>query len=75
MRKICEILKSFFCNSEGKFNPPYFWVSLLLLLAVINFVMKMTGIDIISDTLLISIQGFVLGWLGVYNWGKKRNGM
>jgi hypothetical protein len=67
-----KILKSFFCNSDGKFNPPYFWVTILLLFAVINFVLKMIGINIISDTLLISTQGFVLGWLGVYNWGKKR---
>ncbi len=67
-------IKSFF-YSKGKFQPPYFWCTVLLSLSIITWVLKMFGPEVlsnrISDGFILGVLGFVLGWLATYNWDRK----
>lgn len=66
-----SLLKSFFCNRKGKFNPPYFWITLLMILTITMFVMRFFEKGNFSDTLILGVLGLVVAWCGVYNYGKK----
>lgn len=70
-----KIIKSFFCNHEGKFNPPYFWITVLITLVVAMVIMRMWGNKgDFSDTLILGVLGLVVGWCAVYNTGKMTSG-
>jgi hypothetical protein len=66
-----KIIKSFFCDSEDNFKPPYFWITMLMILLITMITGKIFNFLKISDTLMISTCGFVVAWLGVYNFYKK----
>lgn len=67
-------MKRFFFN-DGKFKPVYFWITTFCFLAAITWGFKIFGSEWISarisDTLLISIMGFIATWVGLYNWDRK----
>ena len=65
-----KILSHFFTR-RGKFTPPYFWVTLFLCLIVVMLIMKLSGSQHISDTLVLGCLGFVAAWLAVYTWYDK----
>jgi hypothetical protein len=69
-----QILKSFF-YSRGKFQPVYFWVTILMSLIVATVVLKLSDCCFrrISDGLVLGLMGMVLGILGVYNWFKAKS--
>jgi hypothetical protein len=68
-----KIIKEFFCDSDGKFQPIYFWTSVCMTLLITTWIMKLdykTKINI-SDTLLLGLLGFVAIWTALYNKQKK----
>lgn len=69
-----NIIKSFF-YSRGKFQPVYFWVTILMGLIVTTVIMKLSDCCFrrISDGLVLGLMGMVLGILGVYNWFKAKS--
>ena len=67
-----SFLKSFF-YSEGKPQPVYFWITLLMILTIVMIIMAMVNRLPISDAVFISILGFVGGWIALYNWDKRKN--
>ena len=69
-----KVLKRMFCNSDGKFQPTYLWVTLLMVLVVTSFIMKLVDASRLSDTAFIGILGFVVAWLSIYNFQKVKNG-
>lgn len=66
-----HILKSLF-YSKNKFSPPYMWVTLMMILFLVTWILKLTLVigARISDTLVIGLAGFIVAWLGIYNWAK-----
>lgn len=65
-----KILKQFFF-SKGNFSPPYFWITVFCLLVVIAVIERLVPyldkrLDL-SDTLLLGMLGFILGWITIYN--------
>lgn len=65
-----KAIKSFFYRGND-FQPPYFWITVLMILVVVSFIMKLLGIGKLSDNLVISAIGFVASWVGLYNWNRK----
>lgn len=65
-----NIIKSFFCKSNGKFQPPYFWITCLMLLVITTFVLRLFSIANIDNSLLLGALGLVVGWCAVYNMGR-----
>jgi uncharacterized membrane protein YhaH (DUF805 family) len=70
-----------FFFSKGKFQPPYFWITLLLLPVVVLLYLKVVEIMVAwikTDVLAVPLEllslvfGFVILWLGVYNWNNIR---
>lgn len=76
MNKIKEIIRSFFHDSDGKFQPVYFWITALMILTVTAFIMRLAGVDHIDNAILLGIMGFVAAWIALYNKqkGGKLNG-
>lgn len=66
-----KILKSFFYSGKD-FQPPYFWITIFCLLAVVTFILKLTGSEHIETGLLMGVLGFIITWCGIYNWNKKK---
>lgn len=70
-------IKPFFF-ADGKFCPPYFWITLLLLY-IIRFLDKRLDVNEmarlkITDSLILGLLAFVFSWLGVYTWYRlKKN--
>lgn len=64
-----NIFKSFFF-SKNKFQPPYFWVSVLTLLVVIMVIMRLFQKGDFDNTLILGVLGLVVGWCAVYNTRK-----
>lgn len=71
-KKIISVFEQFFC-SKGKFSPVYFWATIFIAIIVADAVMKMTACchARISDQLLLGMMGFVMTFLGLYNWTKN----
>jgi membrane-anchored glycerophosphoryl diester phosphodiesterase (GDPDase) len=65
-----NIFKEFFF-SKGKFKPPYFWITVFLFLIVVMFILKLCGVETISDKLILGCLGFVIAWVGIYTWYDK----
>jgi hypothetical protein len=72
-----EIFKSFFYNSDGKFQPIYFYSFIFLLLIIIMITVRLISPlghedkERISDTLLLGMMTYVLALIGLYNFTKK----
>jgi|SRR5271157_569070 len=83
-----KILKEFFYNSKGIFNPVYFWMTVFLSIVAIIMVLEIvyastmiwkgiagSGMSLFPPHLVIGLLGFVATWVGFYNWHKiKTNG-
>jgi hypothetical protein len=65
-----RFIKSFF-YSHGRPAPVYFWATVFCSLAAIMLVLKCAGSKYLSDTLILGIFGFVLGWIALYNYRKN----
>lgn len=63
-------IRTFFYRGKD-FQPPYFWITILMILVITAFIMKLTGATNLSDSFIISIVGFVATWIGLYNWNRK----
>jgi hypothetical protein len=64
------IPKSFF-YAEGEFKPALFWITLFCTCAAIMTIQTTFGFGKVDYITLISIWGFILGWVGVYNLYKN----
>ena len=73
-----------FFYSRGKFNVPFFWITVfcfqvsgivgLKFYAVVHKIKNNTfTTDDLSDTLLIALLGFILTWIALYNNDKNKN--
>lgn len=67
-----KIIKSFFYRGDD-FQPPYFWITLLMLLVVAMMVMRLVGLAQIDNALVIGVLGFVAAWIGFYNFDRIKN--
>lgn len=65
-----KAIKSFFYRGKD-FQPPYFWITILMILVVASFIMKLAGVGKLSDNLIIGAIGFVTAWVALYNWNRK----
>lgn len=61
-----NIIKSFFF-SKDKFCPPYFWVTVLMVIVVTMLTMRVLSIHSFSDVLILGMCGMVVTWCGLYN--------
>jgi hypothetical protein len=73
-----EIIKSFFYNSDGKFQPIYAYSFIFLLLTIIIIVCRLISplghedkIKI-SDTLILGMMTYILALIGLYNYTKSK---
>jgi len=71
---IRKIFLAFF-TSHGELCPPYIWATILMLMLITTWILKLTKIvgTRISDTFLLGAMGFVVAWVGIYSWSKKNN--
>ena len=62
-----------FFMSNGKFCPPYCWITLLMVLLIVTWILKLTTefANRISDAMFLGALGLVAGWLAIYTWYKK----
>lgn len=74
MKKLRAFIKSFFHDSDGKFQPVYFWITAMMLLTIIAYVMRLCGVKHIDNAILLGVLGFVAAWIGLYNMQKKNGG-
>jgi len=68
-----KILKAFFF-SHGKFQPIYFWATIILSLVISGVVIKYCEDEKLTDTLILGLMGFVGVLVGLYNVTKKKEG-
>lgn len=73
MKKIKAIIKSFFHDSDGKFQPVYFWTTAMMILTVTAYIMRLCGVAHIDNAVLLGVLGFVAAWIALYN-NKRKNG-
>ena len=75
-----EIFKSFFYNSDGKFQPVYAYSFIFLILIIIMIIVRLISPlgaadnERISDTLILGMMTYVLALIGLYNLTKNRHG-
>lgn len=80
--KILKGIGKFFCGSDGKFKPPYFWATLLLTLLVVTSVVQLVmtihsyrqgqaELHLSLVPLAGVLAGLAAGMVAVYNQGKK----
>ncbi len=74
-----KIFTSFFCNSDGIFQPIYYYAFVILHLTIIMIICRIVSplgnedkIKI-SDTLIGIMMTYVLGLIGLYNYVKYKN--
>ena len=67
-----RIIKSFFFSGD-KFQPVYFWITLLMILIITAFIMRLCGIVYIDNALLLGLCGFVSAWVVMYNINRKND--
>jgi len=48
-----------------------FFIRLFLWLIIVTIIMKLCGIDYISDALVLGMMGYVIGLIGLNNVEKK----
>lgn len=65
-----KIIKSFFYSNK-EFNPAKAWITNFLIMISIIVVLDTCTIRTVSDTRLLGMLGFVLGWIGVYSWYRR----
>lgn len=75
LKEIFRFLKSFFYKGDDP-QPVYVYVCVLMI-----FVFRMLYLKIekqathFSDSLIVGVLAFILGWLSVFNWNTKiKNG-
>lgn len=82
IRFVTIFIRPFFF-SEGKFCPPYFWITIFLIFIVRILLLRLDPKTMlilkIDDSLILGLLGFVFSWLGVYSWyrsvkNKNNNG-
>jgi len=64
-----KVLKSFFCNSDGIFQPVYFWATIFLSQLCVADILLLFGVSVNSSVIIggFSIIGILLG---VYHVNK-----
>ena len=67
-----KILKSFFCDSNGKFQPIYFFSTAFSCSILMAIALKFSGLKWISDTLVLGMMGYVVGILTLFNVFRKK---
>lgn len=68
-----KILRQFFCNSEGTFQPIYFWATLFLMVTLAMLICRFfVSVDRFSDTLILGMMAGVIGFITIYTWNNKR---
>ena len=68
---IWKCFKSFFCSGD-KFQPVYFWITILMAQIVRINHLKIKGDISITDSYALGMAGFVTLWVALYNFrGKK----
>lgn len=68
-----KYLKSMF-YSEGKPQPVYAYIFVLLALVITMVLMRICGRGDFSDALILGMCGFVAAWSGIITAGKIRGG-
>lgn len=58
---------------NNKIFPPYVWITILMVLVIITYVLDLCQVIKISDTRLLGLFGFIIGWLGLYDIKKRVN--
>jgi hypothetical protein len=80
MKKLFIGIKNFikqFFYSNGKPSPPYVWITLACGYVMFScsyyiwFIIKNN--QNVSETFIISLFGFIAGWLVIYNVTKKKD--
>lgn len=69
-----DYLKSLF-YSDGKPQPVYAYIFILLSLVVAMIIMRMFQVGGFSDVLILGMCGFIAAWAGIITAGKKTNGV
>jgi len=65
-------MKAFFC-SKGKFCPPYFWITVFLLVVLVMFTLRLFSIGNFSDGIILGVLAFVEIWILLYDHNKRKN--
>lgn len=74
-------MKKFFYNSKGKLMPVYVYMFIMMVFVFLYCFAKLTDVIIrlcmrepleLSDLLLITLIGGVVGWAKMYNDGKRK---
>lgn len=65
-----NIIKSFFYKDDD-FQPPYAWITFFCGLIGVSVILRFFQVSSLSDTLLLGMLGFVMGWIGFYNKDRK----
>lgn len=67
-----KLIRSFFYRRDD-FQPPYFWITVLMSICIIMLILRLAGFRHVDNTLVLGVLGFVAGWVAVYNWDRKNN--
>jgi hypothetical protein len=72
-KKIWHVVSMFpFWFSKHHFKPAYFYISIFCSLVIYALYDRVENEDLTySDTLILGMLGFILGWVGVYSWNEK----
>ena len=65
-------MKRFLFDSNGKFQPIFFWGTVFLTLDAIAFIMRLCGVTYIDNALVLGSMGGVIALVGLYNFSRKK---
>jgi len=71
MNKVKAVFRSIFFR-DGEWFQPYFWMNLNYTLIVTTIILKLFGIETLSDTMLGIYIGFVGSYQALYNYYNNR---
>jgi len=63
---ITDILLAFF-----EWQTKKFWICLFLSLIAVTWIMKLKGVDYISDTFALGAMAYISAIIGLKDWAKK----
>ena len=63
---ITNILLAFF-----EWQTKKFWICLFLSLITVTWIMKLKGVDYISDTFALGVMAYISVIIGLKDWAKK----